>query len=281
MLDSTAAQAPWTSPPSSRAADARLTASVVACEALGEVDRAAMCALLDAYYEGVTPDRFRRDLAEKGAVILLRERVSGAIVGFSTLMTLSAVADGIPVTAVFSGDTIVARAYWGEGLLARVWIDAVLAEVRAVQRSRPEQPVYWFLICAGYKTWRYLPLFFRRFVPQPAAAGEGLEAARLRRIAAAFAREKFGDAFDEAAGVVRLRHATPLRAGVADLTAARLRDPAVAFFARANPGHARGDELVCLAEVSLDNLTPAGLRMVGAPRPVVSAAASGPARDRV
>ena len=279
MHDSTAARAPWTSPPSSVRADARLTASVVSCEALREADRAAMCALLDAYYEGVTPDRFRRDLAEKGAVILLRERASGLIVGFSTLMTIEAVADGVAVVAVFSGDTIVARDYWGEGLLARVWIDAVLAEVRAVQRTRPGVPVYWFLICAGYKTWRYLPLFFRRFVPQPAAAGDALQAARLRRIAAVFARAKFGDAYDETAGVVRLRHATPLRAGVADLTVARLRDPAVAFFARANPGHARGDELVCLAEVSLDNLTPAGLRMVGLPRPAASAAAAGTAPD--
>jgi hypothetical protein len=267
MHDSTDARAPWTSRPSSARADARLIASVVSREALAESDRAAMCALMDAYYEGVTPDRFRDDLAEKGAVIVLRERETGDIAGFSTVMTLSAMADGEPVTGVFSGDTIVARGHWGEGLLARVWIDAVLAEVRAVQRLRPGAPVYWFLICAGYKTFRYLPLFFRRFVPQPGAAAgarEASQAARLGRIAAAFARAKFGDAFDEAAGVVRLRHATPLRSGIADVTAARLRDPAVAFFARANPGHVHGDELVCLAEVSLDNLTPAGLRMVGA-----------------
>jgi hypothetical protein len=256
-------------------------AGVVPRAALSEADRAAMYALLDAYYEGVTPDRFREDLAEKGAVILLRERGSAAIVGFSTLMTLGAIADGEPVAGVFSGDTIVARDYWGEGLLARVWIDAVLAEVGAVQRARPGVPVYWFLICAGYKTWRYLPLFFRRFVPQPDATGDPDAAARLQRIAAAFARAKFGEAYDEAAGVVRLRHATPLRAGVADLTAARLRDPAVAFFARVNPGHTRGDELVCLAEVSIDNLTPAGLRMVGAPRPGASAAAPAPVRDHV
>jgi hypothetical protein len=263
MHDSTAAPARWTSPPCSARADARLEASVVSREALAESDRAAMCALMDAYYEGVTADRFRDDLAEKGAAILLRERESGAIAGFSTLMTVTAIVDGEPVTGVFSGDTIVARGHWGEGLLARVWIDAVLAEVRSLQRTRPGVPVYWFLICAGYKTFRYLPLFFRRFVPAPAEADD---AVRLRRIAAAFARAKFGDAFDEAAGVVRLRHATPLRAGVADVTAGRLRDPAVAFFARANPGHVRGDELVCLAEVSIENLTPAGLRMVGARR---------------
>ena len=42
-------------------------------------------------------------------------------------------------------------------------------------------------------------------------------------------------------------------------------DPHVAFFAARNPGHERGDELVCLCELGDDNLTPAGRRMVYGP----------------
>ena len=76
-----------------------------------------------------------------------------------------------------------------------------------------------------------------------------------------FAVAKFGSEYDPASGVVRLRHATPLREGVADLTAERLRDPLVAFFAERNPGHARGDELACLTEIARSNLTRAGERM--------------------
>jgi hypothetical protein len=33
-----------------------------------------------------------------------------------------------------------------------------------------------------------------------------------------------------------------------------------------NPGHANGDELACLTEISRSNLTPAGERMVGGGR---------------
>ncbi len=71
---------------------------------------------------------------------------------------------------------------------------------------------------------------------------------------------KFGDQYAD--GIVRFRNATPLRRGVAEITDERLRDPNIAFFARANPGHANGDELACLTEVSRSNLTRAGQRMV-------------------
>jgi hypothetical protein len=39
-------------------------------------------------------------------------------------------------------------------------------------------------------------------------------------------------------------------------------DPHVACFAARNPGHARGDELACLCELTESNLTRAGRRMV-------------------
>jgi hypothetical protein len=51
-----------------------------------------------------------------------------------------------------------------------------------------------------------------------------------------------------------------VRAGIADVTGRQLADPDVAFFLEANPGHAMGDELACLAEISERNLTPAALR---------------------
>ena len=40
-----------------------------------------------------------------------------------------------------------------------------------------------------------------------------------------------------------------------------MRDRHVAFFAEKNPGHERGDELICLTELSYENLTAAGRRM--------------------
>ena len=68
--------------------------------------------------------------------------------------------------------------------------------------------------------------------------------------------------YDPATGIVRFREgATPLRAGVAEVGEERRRNPHIRFFLERNPGHVRGDELVCLTRLGVDNFTPAGRRM--------------------
>ena len=104
-------------------------------------------------------------------------------------------------------------------------------------------------------------MFFREFYPN----ADGPTPPHIKRILDALGARKFGDQYLAEPGIVRLRTATPLRRGIADVTAERLRDPQVAFFARMNPGHARGDELACLTELSRANLTRAGRRMVSSP----------------
>ena len=74
--------------------------------------------------------------------------------------------------------------------------------------------------------------------------------------------ERFGNTYDPRAGIVRLSEPQVLARGLRGIPAERLKNPHVAFFARANPGHSRGDELVCLTELADGNLTPAGRRMV-------------------
>jgi hypothetical protein len=85
----------------------------------------------------------------------------------------------------------------------------------------------------------------------------------MQDILHAFGERKFGEHYCRETGVVRLPGATPLRAGVADITEQRLRDPRVAFFAQKNPGYLNGDELARLTEISRANLTRAGERMLG------------------
>ncbi|HWI60923.1 MAG TPA: hypothetical protein VNT75_03695 [Symbiobacteriaceae bacterium] len=210
--------------------------------------------LLTRYFAGVTRTRFEQDLAEKDWVILLE--AGSEIVGFSTLKFTRTTIDGQPVIAVFSGDTIVARESWGESELPRLWIRHVLS-VTAGEQAR----VFWFLISSGYKTYRFLPVFFREFYP----VFDRETPAWVKRLTDQLAADKFGDQYDAAAGVVRFREATPLQEGVAEVTERRLKDPHVAFFVRANPGHAVGDELVCLCELTPANLTAAGRRMLGLP----------------
>jgi hypothetical protein len=56
--------------------------------------------------------------------------------------------------------------------------------------------------------------------------------------------------------------------------AGRLRDPNVAFFMERNPDWTRGDELVCLCDLSRANLNRAGRRVVEAERRTNGAARS-------
>lgn len=222
-------------------------------------ERERMYTLLTLYFHKVTPTHFERDLAEKEHVILLRDERNDQIQGFSTLKRLRTTVDGRPIAAFFSGDTIVERAYWGESVLSRLWARHVFREAAAIRHTAPGTQVFWFLICSGYKTYRFLPTFFRSFYP----AYDRSTPPATRRILDSLAGLKFPNEYDAERGIVRLSRATPLRPEVAAITTPLLRNPHVAFFAAANPGHIDGDELACLTEIIPDNLTPAGRRMLG------------------
>jgi hypothetical protein len=231
-------------------------------------EREQMFGLMSRYFNGVTREDFERDLAEKEWAILLREdseggarseaEQSGAIRGFSTLMRLGATVEGVPVVAFFSGDTIIERDFWGQDLLFRLWARLAFGLAQEAREEDPRARVFWFLIASGYKTYRLLPLFFREFWPRFNGSAPPFEARALQVLAA----QKFGAQWDSDRGVVRFDSAAPLREDVAPLSGARLADPHVAFFARANPGHARGDELACLCELLPQNLSRAGRRMI-------------------
>ena len=233
----------------------RLNGQVRRVPNLTTAERAQMYELLACYFAHTTPAQFERDLAEKAWAILLTNPLDGRIQGFSTLMRFQSAIDGQTVHAYFSGDTIIRREYWGEIVLPRLWSQHVFGLAEAT----PEIDAYWFLICSGYKTYRFLSVFFRQFYPtykRPTPP-------QLKRLLDHLGRQKFGDEYHAAEGVVRFSQATPLREGVAEIAARRLKDPHIAFFAAANPGHGQGDELACLTRLTRANLTPAGLRMLG------------------
>jgi hypothetical protein len=76
------------------------------------------------------------------------------------------------------------------------------------------------------------------------------------------ARERFGDDYDTAAGVIRFAKSRGhLRAPFATVNKAHRWLPEVEFFLQRNPGYARGDELVCLCELAADKLRPLGRRI--------------------
>lgn len=225
----------------------KLTALVRERGALTDGDVAAMARLFDRYYDGGAPAQFLRDLDGKTHVIELRD--GAALCGFSTLCVYESDAAGGPIRVIFSGDTIIDHAYWGEQSLAL----AFCRFAGALKAAAPARPLYWLLISKGHRTYRYLHLFAHRYHPRH-DAGEAA-AAPLARLTDALARQRFGGAYDGATGLVRFgAAATRLRPQWHDERDAKRRSPAIAYFLERNPQHARGDELVCLCELEPANL---------------------------
>jgi hypothetical protein len=216
--------------------------------------RDEMFALLAGHFTGVTRDQFECDLGEKNWVVEVRRE--GRLLGFSTLLAETVEFEGRFLTAIYSGDTIVAPEAWNSPALARAWIGAV----HHLRAAHPGQPCYWLLLTSGFRTYRFLSVFWRRFFPQHDVATPP----EMHRLLRHLAGTHYGTLYDETAGIVRFPHPQILDRSLGQVPAGRLNDPHVAFFLQKNSGHALGDELVCLAELSDENLTPAGLRVVAA-----------------
>ena len=223
---------------------------LVARENLTEAERQSMLALLAAHFQGVTPERFADDLAEKDWALLLEDE--GGLRGFSTLQIYEpAGPDGAPLTVVYSGDTIVERGAWATAALPKSWI----AAVRALRERHPRGPLYWLLLTSGYRTYRFLPVFWREFWPRHDATTPP----KTQDLMDFLADQRFGSLCYR--GIVRFPRPQVLREGLDEVPEGRLADPHVAFFLERNSGWIKGDELVCLTEIAEENLTAAGRRM--------------------
>ncbi len=220
-----------------------------------------MFGLLDSYFEGISPAQFRADLSEKNWIVLVEDeaRESDSIVGFSTIDYYRTTYRRRRLGVVCSGDTIIDRSAWTSTVFFRGWIESV----RRLHHGTPRDPLYWLLLVSGYRTYRLLPVLWREFFPRFDRVTPEAEQALLDHLAGA----RFRDCYDRAAGVVRFAQPQVLRDGLKTITPGRMKHPHVAFFAGRNPGHVRGDELVCLADLSEANLTPAGRRMAGLAAP--------------
>ena len=210
-----------------------------------------MFRLLAHHFEGVIRAQFDQDLAEKNWVVLIYREAR--LVGFSTLLVYESRFEGEPVSVVYSGDTIVAPEAWGTTALPRGWITAV----NQVRGHYPRGKYYWLLLTSGFRTYRFLPVFWREFYPRFDAETP----AGVSKLRDHLAREHFGAQYDSHRGIVRFTRPQRLRGELKMIPKERMTDQHIAHFLKLNPGHVEGDELVCLTELCPENLTSAGRRM--------------------
>jgi hypothetical protein len=229
-----------------------VTGRLVRREDLTAAEREAMLVLLQTHFEGVTPESFERDLAAKSWALLLEDE--GHLRGFSTLHLWETTPPGEPpCTVVYSGDTIVERGAWGSAALPRAWI----AAVRKLREKHPVGRLWWLLLTSGFRTYRFLPVFWRDFWPR----FDATTPPATRERTSVLTRELPGGVYREEEGIVHFSEPQRLREGLDEVPPGRLADPHIAFFLEKNPGWREGDELVCLTEIAEENLTRAGRRM--------------------
>jgi len=228
-----------------------ITPRVLDAARLGEPERRELYALFERYYECTDYARFCADLAGKSHVLVLRDETE-VLRGFSTLALYEREHEGEALRVLFSGDTVVDEADWGQQVLAFAWL-----RLAGGIYARSATPLYWLLISKGHRTYRYLSAFSRIYFPSPSCPTPLRVAALMRFLA----HDRFGDAFDDAAGVLRFPDARgQLRERYAEVPSAHRRLEEVEYFLARNPGYAQGDELVCLCELRPDNLKPMARR---------------------
>lgn len=216
-------------------------------------DRIAMYTLLNNHFKGVTWEVFQADLERKNWALLLRDEITNTLKGFSTLLLRQTTFAGEQINVVYSGDTIVDPSAWSSTTLPRSWI----AAVNFLREYYAENKLYWLLICSGFRTYRFLPTFWQEFYPRYDAATPAYVANLIKSLA----KEYYGDSYQEATGLVRFPQPQILRESLIEIPTGRQTNPHIKFFEEKNPGYRLGDELVCLTEISYENLTRAGQRM--------------------
>lgn len=233
-------------------------ATIVRSGSIGPDVRRAMFELFSRYFRNASFERLLADLEEKQWVILVNEQ-DGSLLGFSTIQCFDLEFEGRQVSFIFSGDTIVAPQAWQFNALT----PAFGVFVERFINEHPGRLCCWYLISKGYRTYRSLPMFFVRFFPNFSEPTPPFES----RLLASVSRRKFGEHFNENAGVIAYDPPLDyLYEPLQQISGGRDSDPHVKFFLEKNPGFTRGNELACIAELSMENLNRRAKRMIAAGR---------------
>ncbi len=222
----------------------KLVAREVAVSTLDPTVRDAMWNVFVQYYAGVSRQTFDADLSAKQRVITVLDTGDRSLQGFSTIEVCHRTLNGRRVIAVFSGDTIVDQAYWGQKALQTAFFLFLLR----TKLSNPGTPLYWFLVSKGYKTYLLLSRSFLEYWPRHDQPTPAWQAGLLD----ALARDRFGSLWDADAGILRMQGSDgKLKQGVAVVDQAAMAQPDIRFFVSKNRGYAEGDELACIGLIDL------------------------------
>lgn len=206
-----------------------------------------MHALFIQYYNNADLETFVIDMGKKTGVFILEDRIQKRIIGFSTWTEMNVSRDGTDAIGIFSGDTVIEKAYWGNKDLQKCFAKKLFT----TKLKHPSRPVFWLLISKGYKTYLLLTNNFQNFYPSHQTHNPKLESVVdeycTKLYPTAYCKKSrlldFGDEYQN------------LKEGVAGITAEMKHlDQNIRHFEKLNPTWKKGTELPCAGEVTISAL---------------------------
>lgn len=225
----------------------QLDREIISKESLTESQKEEMFRLMDCHYKNSDFNLFQKDLTEKNWVIMLYEKESHKLVGFSTQKLFKISYQGNPSLILFSGDTIISKDHWGSMGLCLAFGDLMLD----ILHQHTNIPLYWMLISKGLRTYKFLPTFFLNYYP----AYNKQIPPEIKGLMNHLGNLKFPANYNNKTGIIDAKqNGQYLNQDLEPHS--KISKPHERFFYELNPGHTKGDELLCLAPLSMDNLTP-------------------------
>lgn len=200
--------------------------------------------IFDQYYDNVSFKQFQKDIIEKTHCILLFDNKK--VVGFSTVFLGECSKTG--ATILFSGDTILEKAYWGQKILQQAFYKMMwLACIK-----RPMKPVYWMLMSKGFKTYLLMRNNFPRSYPN---VQQNVPDGAIFDSYNNYYSNKFGNHFSSKKNLLFFDESKGnLKSGIVPITQDERQHPEISFFLKKNPDFEKGNELACVCEIGFSDL---------------------------
>jgi hypothetical protein len=219
-----------------------ITTTVQAADAVTDAQWNDIWVLTQEFFD-VERDYAEAELRKRQTIALFH--MNDALLGMAAIDILPLQLRGRRVAVISTAHVLIRENWRGRNLLQKLGWRTFLA----TRLRHPLRPIYWFFDTFSYKSYLLLPRNFQTFWPKhdvPTPPGEA-------GLMDAIATDLYGPAWRPATGIVVRSGQKRMRETAAPLILAHDSDPALEFFARANPGHGEGDMLVCLCPLSLSN----------------------------
>jgi hypothetical protein len=172
-------------------------------------------------------------------------RAGDELVGMASVDVHAEEFRGRRVAVIFTSHVLLREEHRGRNLIQQLGLRVFLQ----ARLRYPLLPIYWFFDTFSYKSYRLLARNLRDYWPRHDRPTPAWELALMAHLS----ERTYGESWRPSQGIVARSGRKRLRAGTAPLPENLSAAPDLQFYARANPGHAEGDMLVCLCPLSLGN----------------------------